>query len=134
MVDQEQRDGNRGAHAAAQAPRSRKKALWIGAAASAAVVAGAALWWLWPAQNIEVVNVLGVDYTTNMQIEEHGGYVYVTVPVNAAVNSVVVEVEDKSDSQKIREFLDSLDTLVPGEHVLALRDSNLHIIVDGMDE
>lgn len=119
---------------AAKVPHMRRKGLWLGSAVAAALLLGALAWWFWPASNVQTVSVLGVDYTTNMQIDDHNGYVYVYVPVNADVNRVVVKVADKADNKEIRGFLDSLDTLVPGEHVIELSDSNLHFIVDGMEE
>lgn len=132
---------DRGRHAMEEAPekaaatsRPRRKLLWAGGATAVALAAGAVLWANWPAQDLDVVTVLGVDYTTNMQVDEHGGYVYVTVPVNSDAGSVVVEVGDAGDNAEIREFLDTLDTLVPGEHVVELQRSNLHFIVDGLAE
>lgn len=117
-----------------QRPRApRRRALWI-AAAAVAVAIGALVWLNWPAQDVESVTVGGAEFATNMQMEEQGGYVYAYIPVNTDVGDVVIEVADAEDNREIREFLDSLDTLVPGEHVLALSDSNLHIIVDGMSE
>ena len=56
------------------------------------------------------------------------------VPVNSEVNSLVLKVQDAEDNAQIRAFLSGLDTFVPGEHVLALSDSNLHFIIDGMAE
>ncbi|MBC9936170.1 MULTISPECIES: hypothetical protein [unclassified Leucobacter] len=116
------------------ASRPRRTLLWAGGAAAAALTVGALAWWNWPAPGVADVTILGVDYTTNMEVEEHGGYVYVTVPVNSDPRSVVVEVGNAGDDQEIREFLDGLDTLVPGEHVVELRASNLHFIVDGLAE
>ncbi len=112
----------------------RRRALWLGAGAAAALALGAATWALWPTSDVRSVTVLGVDYSTNLEIEEHDGYTYVTVPVNTEAGSAVLEVPDADDTRAIREFLAGLDTLVPGEHVLTLRTANLHIIVDGMAE
>ncbi|WP_025134722.1 hypothetical protein [Leucobacter sp. PH1c] len=114
--------------------RPRRRALWLGAGAAAALALGAATWALWPTSDVHSVTVLGVDYSTNLEIEEHDGYTYVTVPVNTEAGSAVLEVPDADDTRAIREFLAGLDTLVPGEHVLTLRTANLHIIVDGMAE
>ena len=114
--------------------RPRRRALWLGAGAAAALALGAATWALWPTSDVRSVTVLGVDYSTNLEIEEHDGYTYVTVPVNTEAGSAVLEVPDADDTRAIREFLAGLDTLVPGEHVLTLRTANLHIIVDGMAE
>lgn len=117
-------------------PRApRRRALWIAASAAAvAVVIGALVWLNWPAQDVESVTVGGAEYTTNVRMDEQGGYVYAYIPVNTDVGKVVIEVADEEDNREIRDFLDSLDTLVPGEHVLALSEANLHIIVDGMSE
>ncbi|QYM75572.1 hypothetical protein [Leucobacter luti] len=114
--------------------KPRRRALWLGAGAVAALAIGVAAWSLWPASDVHSVTVLGVEYSTNLQIEEHDGYAYVTVPVNTEAGSTVLEVTDADDTRTIREFLAGLDTLVPGEHVLTLRTANLHIIVDGMVE
>lgn len=93
---------------------------------------------LWPngpeADPSKVVTVQGVDYVTNVRVEDQGGYVYVFLPVNADATSVVLEAGDERDNEKIREFLGALDTFVPGEHVLALSDSSLHFILDGIEE
>lgn len=130
----EELEGHEESELVAKAPRVRRKGLWIGGAVAAALLLGALAWWFWPASNVQTVSVLGADYTTNMRIDDHNGYVYVYVPVNADVKRVVVQVADKADSKEIRGFLDTLDTLVPGEHVLELSNSNLHFIVDGMEE
>ena len=114
--------------------RPRRRALWLGAGAAAALALGAATWALWPTSDVRSVTVLGVNYSTNLEIEDHDGYTYVTVPVNTEAGSAVLEVPDTDDTRAIREFLAGLDTLVPGEHVLTLRTANLHIIVDGMAE
>ena len=129
--------------ASAPAPASRpgRRAVprprWVVAAVVLAVlVTLAAL--LWPngpeADPSKVVTVQGVDYVTNVRVEDQGGYVYVFLPVNADATSVVLEVGDERDNEKIREFLGALDTFVPGEHVLALSDSSLHFILDGIEE
>jgi hypothetical protein len=83
---------------------------------------------------VESVTVGGTEYTTNVRMDEQGGYVYAYIPVNTDVGEVVIEVADEQDNREIRSFLDSLDTFTPGEHVLELSDSNLHFIVDGMAE
>ena len=115
--------------------RPRRRAVWIAAAAVlAAVVVAALLWTNCPKTGAEPVTLGGVEYTSNVRMEEQGGYVYAYIPVNSDAGGVVIEVADAEDNREIREFLDSLDTLVPGEHVLALSESNLHIIVDGMSE
>lgn len=80
------------------------------------------------------VTVYGTDYTTTQNIDGHNGYVYVYIPVNAETSDVIVEVENPGDTAKIREFLDGLDTFTPGEHIVELSDSNLHFIVDGIEE
>ncbi len=118
----------------AAASRSRARLLWLGVAAAGLVALGSLLWWNWPATDVETVTVLGVEYSTNLRLDEHDGYTYVYVPVNTDVGTAVLQVEDAGDRAQIRAFLDSLDTLLPGEHVLALSDANLHFIVDGMDE
>lgn len=134
MADHEDQSEG-GTNGAARHPRrSRAQARWIGIAAGGAVVAAAIAWWAWPVSDVETVTAYGIEYTTNVKVEEHGGYVYVYVPVNAKTGSVVLEVENKKDSQHIREFLDSLDTFVPGEHVVSTSEMNLHFIVDGMAE
>lgn len=111
----------------------RRRIVWGGAGAALAVALGLSAWSLWPSPDLESVTLLGVEYTSNMPLNEHGGYVYVTIPVNSDGNAVVLEVADTDDNGEIREFLSGLDTMVPGEHVLALRESNLHFIVDGID-
>lgn len=115
--------------------RSRRRALWVVAAivVVAAVVAGL-LWWNQPEEQLDTVTLHSVEYTTNLRMDEHNGYAYVYVPVNTDAGEAVLEVEDEADSAEIRAFLDGLDTLVPGEHVLELSDANLHFIVDGMEE
>jgi len=111
-----------------------RRGLWIAGVALLVIVIGIAAWLLWPKQQTETVTLLGTEYTTNMQIEEHRGYVYVTIPVNSDTRDVVIEVPDETDNARIRDFLDELDTLVPGERVIALSDSNLHVLVDGIVE
>lgn len=113
--------------------RRQRWIVWGGSGAALAVALGLASWSLWQPSDVESVTLLGVEYTSNVQLDEHGGYVYVTLPVNSDGNAVVLEVTDPDDNEEIRGFLSALDTLVPGEHVLELRDSNLHFIVDGMD-
>ncbi|MBL3700610.1 hypothetical protein D3228_13320 [Leucobacter luti] len=108
--------------------------MWLGAGAAAAIAAGALTWSLWPVQDLDTHTVLGVEVTTNLEVAAHGGYIYVTVPVNADASEAVLHVPDEGDNLRIREFLDGLDTLVPGEHVLALSEANLHFIVDGIEE
>ena len=131
---------------AAQPPlrrvRHRRSAVsvrvWLiagGVALIALVVLAAVLWLNRPtADGPSTVTVQGVEYVTNVEVEAQGGYVYVYLPVNSDVESVVLEVADEADNQQIREFLDGLDTFVPGEHVLSLSETNLHFIVDGIDE
>ncbi|GAA1598690.1 hypothetical protein GCM10009693_08230 [Leucobacter chromiireducens subsp. chromiireducens] len=114
--------------------RSRHRALWLGVGAAAALAIGAVTWSLWPAGDVRTTTVLGVEYSTNLNVEEQNGYTYVTVPVNTEVESLVLEVPDAEDTRTIREFLAGLDTFVPGEHVLSLGTANLHIIVDGLAE
>lgn len=130
-------DDARQARAEASKPtRSRRRAAWIATAVAAVVVLvlAALLSWNRPAGGGEPVTVGGTEYTTNVRMDEQGGYVYAYIPVNTDVGEVVIEVADEEDNREIRDFLDSLDTLVPGEHVLELSDSNLHFIVDGMAE
>lgn len=81
----------------------------------------------------QTVTIYGTDYTTTQTVEGHNGYVYVSIPVNTDTSTVIVEVENGADNLKIREFLDQLDTFIPGEHVIALSDGNLHFIVDGIE-
>lgn len=101
----------------------------------ALAVIAVAIWLNWPkTDETSVVTVHGVEYVTNVQVEDHNGYAYVQMPVNSDTASVVLEVADSADNEKIREFLDGLDTLMPGEHVLSLNETNLHFIVDGIDE
>lgn len=134
MSDHEQ--GGDAAGARRRASRARTRLLWIGGAVAVvlAVVLGTLLWANWSAKDVQVITVLGVEYSSNVPIEEQNGYVYVYLPVNSDTAAVIVEVSDEGDSRRIRDFLDSLDTFVPGEHVLDLSDSNLHFIVDGMAE
>lgn len=117
--------------------RATPKAIWMIAIGIALVVLTllAALLWLNRPEVDEtsVVTVQGVEYVTNVTVEEQDGYVYVLMPVNSDAASVVLEVADDRDNAKIREFLDGLDTLVPGEHVLSLSDANLHFILDGIE-
>ena len=69
-----------------------------------------------------------------------GGVAVVVLVVSAAtfwLNKPEVDAPTTvtvQDTQQIREFLDGLDTLVPGEHVVSLSEVNLHFIVDGIDE
>jgi hypothetical protein len=135
-VKEQPEEEPRGPRADEGRPRApRRRARWIAAAAAAvAVVIGALLWLNWPAQDVESVTVGGTEYTTNVRMDEQGGYVYAYIPVNTDVGEVVIEVADEQDNREIRSFLDSLDTFTPGEHVLELSDSNLHFIVDGMAE
>jgi hypothetical protein len=117
------------------AAKSRTRVVWIAIAAAGVVALIAALLIsTWPKENLATVTIGGVGYTSNMEVEEFNGYVYVFIPVNTEVDDAVVEVDDADDSRKIRDFLDSLGTLVPGEHVLELSNSNLHFIVDGIEE
>lgn len=127
-------DDVRESETSVRGPRLRR-GLWIAGAVLLVIVIGVAAWLLWPKQQqTETVTLIGTEYTTNMPIEEHGGYVYVTIPVNSDTRDVVIEVPDETDNARIRDFLDELDTLVPGERVVALSDSNLHVLVDGMAE
>lgn len=87
-----------------------------------------------PKGKAEEVTIRGIEYTTNLKMDEFGGDVYVYLPVNAEVGEAVVERKDGKGNEEIRSFLDSLDTLVPGEHMLELGDYNLHVIIDGMEE
>lgn len=111
-----------------------RRKVWLATLVVLVVVVAVLAWWLWPKQQVPTVTLHGMDYTTNMQIEEYGGYVYVTVPVNTDPRDVVLTVADETDNQRIRDFLAELDTLVPGERVLALSTSNLHVLVTGMAE
>ncbi|WP_125098952.1 hypothetical protein [Leucobacter chromiireducens] len=120
--------------APARSGRPRRRAVWLGVGVTAAIAIGAVTWSLWPETDVRTVTVLGVDYTTNLDVEDHNGYPYVTVPVNTVVGSIVLEVSDADDTRTIQDFLATLDTLVPGEHVVSLGASNLHIIVDGIAE
>ena len=119
--------------------RSMKpKLVWLiaGGVAVVVLVVSAATFWL---NKPEVdapttVTVQGVEYVTNVEVEAQSGYVYVYLPVNTDPETVVLEAPIEADTQQIREFLDGLDTLVPGEHVVSLSEVNLHFIVDGIDE
>lgn len=117
---------------------TRPNRVWLiagGVAILVLAVLAAALWLNRPAEEApNTVTVQGVEYVTNVEVEEQGGYVYVYLPVNTETGAVVLEVADSADSERIKEFLDGLDTLVPGEHVVSLSESNLHFIVDGIDE
>ncbi len=101
-----------------------------GAVVLAAVVVVALLWPRPP--EVHVVEVAGVEYTTNVEVRAEAGSVYAYLPVNAVVDEVVLTVADPSDSATIRAFLDALDTFVPGEYVIELTDAPLHVIVDGI--
>lgn len=115
-------------------PKWRSKKVWLGGAIAAALVLGGLAWWIGSTQTVKTVTVLGVDYTTNLEMDVYDGNVYVSVPVNTNTGEAVLKVDNKEDNEQIREFLDSLDTLVPGEHALALSETNLRFIVDGMAE
>lgn len=80
------------------------------------------------------VRAAGVEFTTNVEVREERGSVYVYLPVNTDVASVVLGVEDPSTSERIRAFLDGIDTLVPGEHVLDLEGVSVRVIVDGIPD
>ncbi|QEW01025.1 hypothetical protein F6J84_13570 [Microbacterium caowuchunii] len=107
-------------------------AIGAGAVLLAAVVVVAQLWPRSP--DVHVVEVAGVEYTTNVAVREEAGAVYAYLPVNAAIDEVVLTVADHADSATIRAFLDGLDTFVPGEYVIELTDAPLHLIVDGIPE
>lgn len=133
--------GAAGEHPPLRRPRrsssANPKLAWLiagGVALAALVVLAAVLWVNQPrAAAPNTVTVQGTEYVTNVEVEAQGGYVYVYLPVNTDPEAVVLEVSDEADSQRIREFLGGLDTLVPGEHVVSLSESNLHFIVDGID-
>lgn len=116
----------------------RRKRGWIiagGAVLVALAVLAAALWLNRPDANTpSTVTVQGVEYVTNVEVEEQDGYLFVYLPVNADTADVVLETPNAADTRQIREFLDGLDTLVPGEYVVSLSAANLHFIVDGIDE
>lgn len=118
------------------APRRRARTLWLGAGAAAlAVVIAVAVALMWPRPtDVRVVAVSGAEYTTNIEVREEAGYVYAYLPVNADADDVVLEADDPEDTRTIRAFLDGLDTFVPGEHIIDLRDAHLHVIVDGIPE
>lgn len=86
------------------------------------------------ADDVETHTVRGVEYSTNLEIEELRGDLYVYVLVNTDVEDIVFEVDNRDDNAAIQKFFNSLDTFVPGEYELDLTDATLRIIVDGMAE
>lgn len=129
----EQAATRRGARAATK--RSARMRSIIAGAAAVLVALAVALPLLWPrAADVREVEVAGTTFTTNLDVREEGGYVYAYLPVNADVGAVVLTAENPDDTARIREFLQDLDTLVPGEHVIDLTDSHLHVIVDGIPD
>lgn len=113
--------------------RRKRIALWTVAALVLLTTAGALTWGAL-GDDVRKVTVAGATFETNLRLAEHHGDVYVYVPVNATVRDLVLSTGEKVDDAKIREFLDQLDTVRPGEHTLEVDGEKLHVIVDGIDE
>ena len=77
--------------------------------------------------------IAGEDYISNVEIKEEAGGVYMYLPVNTDIEEVEVVTADPETTQQLREQLQSLDTFVPGEHILRLPERSIHVIIDGIE-
>lgn len=119
--------------------RRRRRRVVVAVALAAATALGAGLLACLmlcshPGEPLEQVTAGGVTFTANVPITEYRGVPYAQLAVNADVAETTIEVPEPADRARIRAFLDGLDTLVPGKHVVELSTGDLHVIVDGMGE
>lgn len=130
MPDQKTPTTRRSAAHRAGAPR------WVGFAVAAAVAVATAVVagvLLWAPFDVRTVEVGGVSYRTNIELREDATGIYAFMPVNTDTDGVVLEMDDDAADPVIRDFLERLDTFVPGEHVLELENSvTIRVIVDGV--
>lgn len=89
---------------------------------------------LWPRNGVERVTVAGVEFRTNVVMEEYNNSPYANIPINSDTQQVVIETENPRDTATIREFLDAVNTFVPGEYTLQLADRTMYVRVDGIAE
>lgn len=119
--------------------RKQKRSLIVVGAAIALVIALGVAWLVMnlskdSGNQVHEYSIRGLEYTTNLQIEEVRGEIYVYVLVNTDTDDIVFEVEDAADNGLVSEFFKGLDTFIPGEYEVELTDSTLRVIVDGMVE
>jgi hypothetical protein len=109
---------------------------WIGWAVAGAIAAAVAVVavLLWMPNDIRTVTMGGAEYRTNIELREAESGMYAFVPVNTETEDVVLETGDVHSDSVIRDFLERLDTFIPGEHVLMLENSvTIRVIVDGIE-
>ncbi|MCC3283218.1 hypothetical protein [Arthrobacter caoxuetaonis] len=99
-----------------------------------ALVVGGAVWaGLGAGDGTRTYEIAGEDYTSNVEIKEEAGGVYMYLPVNTDIEEVEVVTADPDTTQQLQEQLQNLDTFVPGEHILELPDTSIHVIIDGIE-
>ena len=99
-----------------------------------ALVVGGAVWaGIGAGDGTRTYEIAGEDYISNVEIKEEAGGVYMYLPVNTDIEEVEVVTADPETTQQLREQLQSLDTFVPGEHILRLPERSIHVIVDGIE-
>lgn len=116
------------------APAARRvRALTWGVVAAALVLLAVLTAVFWPrGEGAAMVTVAGIEFTSTIEIREENGVVYAYLPVNADLGEVVLRTGDRDDDETIRATIDAIDVFTPGEHVIMLKESAIHVIVDGI--
>lgn len=121
----------------ANAQLRRRRRIITSVAAPLVLAAGVTVWgvttWAGSTNEVETAVVSGVEFSSELTIADEPSGVYLYVPVNTDWAEVTLETDDPTFTEELRSELQSLDTFVPGEHVLTFPQMTIHVIIDGLD-
>lgn len=118
--------------------RLRKRRWIITSVATPLVLAiGAGVWGVTTLEgstrSVETYVAGGVEFSSDLEIKDEPSGVYLYIPVNTDLAEVTLEADDQVFAEELRSELLSLDTFVPGEHILTFPQMTVHVIIDGID-
>ena len=85
-----------------------------------------------PSATSYVVGDTTIVSSAEITEEATGAYLY--LPVNTDVGDVILELDDPQATARLREQMEQIDTMVPGEHRVEIPGLAITVIVDGLDE